>query len=55
MQIEMADVETHIARPRVAQRRVQVSSIVVKQSAPIVNPAGQRQDLFLEQAIGGSD
>ena len=40
MQVEVHEIEAHIARPRVAHERVRIGAVVVHQSARRMNGSG---------------
>ena len=50
MQIDVHDVEAHIAGTNLAQQRVEVSSVVIEQTACLVYEVGNLKNLYLEKA-----
>ena len=52
MQVEMHNVEAHIARPYHSEQRVHIRSVVVEQAAAAVHERGDLLDLLLEEAQG---
>ena len=50
MQIKMHEIESHVARPRIAHERVRVRAVVIHQPARSVHGGGQFVDVILEQS-----
>ena len=52
VEIEVHDVEAHVARPDHAQQRVHVGAVVVEQAAAVMDQPGDFPDVTLEEAQG---
>ena len=52
VQVEVDDVEAHVARADNAEDRVQVGAVVVEEPAGVVDHLGDLDDVFFEQAEG---
>src|SRR5437879_12804647 len=52
VQIEMDDVEVHLAGRGAAQDRVEVRAVVVEQAARVVHDLGDVQDVFFKDPKG---
>ena len=50
VQVDVDDVEAHVARPRDAHDRVQVGAVVVERRAGVVHDAGDLLDALVEEA-----
>ena len=50
MEVDVDDVEPHVAGPRVAHDRVQVGAVVVQGAARVADHPGDLGDVLVEQA-----